>query len=190
MVARQLAGLALCAALGASFAALLPEATGQTPMIGNAVAIDGDTIRLGNQRVRLFGIDAPEAHQTCLDASGRPWACGEAATVALRKMLAEGGVTCAAKDHDRYGRTVATCNVAYREEVCDPARSTWNLPAASCYVVRDLGARMVALGLAVDRPKYSHGAYQDQQQAAKAEHLGIWAGTFTGPADWRREHGH
>lgn len=167
-----LAGFALFGALGLTVASL----PAQTPLIGQAEAVDGDTIRLGGVRVRLWGIDAPEAHQTCLDASGRPWACGEAATAALRKMLADGGgVECEAVDRDRYGREVARCWT-----LCP---KTW-----PCITHRDLSSRMVALGLAVEWPKYSHGAYQDQQQAAKAEHLGIWAGTFTEPAEWRRTH--
>lgn len=156
-----LAGLALFGTFGLTVASL----PAQTPLIGQATAVDGDTLRLGDTRIRLFGIDAPEAHQTCLDASGRSWACGEAATAALRKMLADGPVTCEPKDTDRYGRTVAVC--------FDPDG-------------RSLGSRMVALGFAVDWPEYSHGAYQDPQQAAKAEHLGILVGTFTDPAEWRR----
>lgn len=174
-----LVGFALFGTIGLTVASL----PAQTPLIGQAEAIDGDTIRLGGVRVRLWGIDAPEAHQTCLDASGRQWACGEAATHALRKMLAEGAVQCAPKYTDRYERAVATCIVSYREDAYDPGR-----PAATRYVIRDLGGLIVALGLAVDVPRYSHGAYRDEQAAAQAEKMGIWSGTFQAPAEWRRLH--
>ena len=39
-------------------------AMGQS-VAGTATIIDGDTIRVDGQAIRLFGIDAPEANQTC-----------------------------------------------------------------------------------------------------------------------------
>lgn len=63
-----------------------------------AIAIDGDTLRIGDERIRLFGIDAPE----------RSDPGGPAATSALQRLL-DLGVTCEAVDTDRYGRTVAMC---------------------------------------------------------------------------------
>ena len=36
---------------------------------------DGDTLRLGAERIRLHGIDAPESAQRCR-AGGKTWACG------------------------------------------------------------------------------------------------------------------
>jgi endonuclease YncB( thermonuclease family) len=38
--------------------------------------VDGDTVEIGQTKIRLSGIDAPETDQICLDAKGEKWACG------------------------------------------------------------------------------------------------------------------
>ena len=49
---------------------------------GAATVIDGDTIEVHGQRIRLHGIDAPESRQLCR-MDGKPWQCGKDATNAL-----------------------------------------------------------------------------------------------------------
>jgi len=63
--------------------------------------VDGDTFWLGGTKIRVFGIDAPEAATPL----------GPAATDWLRRKLDGQEVDCVKKDTDRYGRTVATCYV-------------------------------------------------------------------------------
>ncbi|MGR3703954.1 MAG: thermonuclease family protein [Paracoccaceae bacterium] len=58
--------------------------------------VDGDTLDVGGTRVRLHGIDAPEASQTCKTEQGRSWACGAWVSREVR---------------DRYDRIVARCAV-------------------------------------------------------------------------------
>jgi endonuclease YncB( thermonuclease family) len=53
-------------------------------------AIDGDTIRIGAERFRLWGIDAPEARQTCADG----WPAGQVASQALASLMQGRAVTC------------------------------------------------------------------------------------------------
>ncbi len=135
-------------------------------LIGQARVVDGDTIAIAGTHVRLWGIDAVEHDQTCQAQNGSTWACGAAATAALRSMIGVSQVSCTPRDLDRYGRTVAVC------------RSDRG----------DLNASMVRSGFAVDWKKYSHGAYHLDEEEARTRHLGIWAGSFELPEQWRREH--
>lgn len=132
------------------------------PLEGRAQASDGDSFRLGAERVRLLGIDAPELSQTCQDEAGADWPCGAAARDYMASLLRQGEVDCRPQEHDQYGRWLSDCTVDGR----------------------DLAASMVSEGLAL-----SSGGYQAQEQAAKRARRGIWRGEFDSPRDWRRDHG-
>ena len=114
---------------------------------------DGDTIRIGDERIRLWGIDAPEMRQDCTMAGGTI-NIGRAARDHLEAVIGDREVACERVDTDRYGRTVARCSAGGL----------------------DLGAMMVVDGWAWDYPEYSHGAYAAQQVAAEAAGAGLWAG--------------
>jgi endonuclease YncB( thermonuclease family) len=129
---------------------------------GRARVIDGDTLQIGQTRIRLHGIDAPEASQTCLDTGGVAAACGLAATRAMQVLIGTDTVHCTPRDIDRYGRTVARCDVGGR----------------------DLGRDMVASGLAIAYRQYSMD-YVPAEQAAQAKGLGVWAVQMQNPADFR-----
>jgi endonuclease YncB( thermonuclease family) len=73
---------------------------------GVASVIDGDTLEIHGQRIRLFGIDTPESRQTCEDAASREWRCGQKAALALQDLIGRRTVTCRKRDTDRYGRMV------------------------------------------------------------------------------------
>ena len=148
----------MLAALAVVAAALDPP---PPPVTGLARASDGDSFRLGDDRVRLLGLDAPELRQNCTDADGRTWSCGRAARDRMAALLAAGIADCRPEDIDQYDRLLATCMVAGR----------------------DLGATMVAEGLAV-----SSGRYWTEEAAARRARLGIWAGNFDAPRDWRDDH--
>jgi endonuclease YncB( thermonuclease family) len=81
------------------------------PLGGLASVIDGDTIKIAGTRIRLHGIDAPEAAQACNALGGGTWACGREATRALSHMLSGRSVECEGHARDRYGRVLARCSV-------------------------------------------------------------------------------
>lgn len=129
--------------------------------------IDGDTLVLdmpGKPHIRFHGIDAPERHQECADASGQPYPCGERARFILEAFTAGKMLVCTVKDTDRYGRAVALC------------RSNGE----------DIGQQMVRTGWAMAFRRYSFDYVLDEE-FAKAGRLGMWGGRFTSPDDYRRE---
>jgi len=70
---------------------------------GPTRVIDGDTIEIDEERIRLWGIDAPELSQFCTE-DGTRYPCGLDASQALRKRIDRQPVSCVRRDTDRYGR--------------------------------------------------------------------------------------
>ena len=150
-----LAALVLAARFIPSHAPLSPRAS--------ATAIDGDTLRMGQQLIRLQGIDAPEFEQHCQDEQGRAWPCGREAQAGLAQLIGHSLISCTINGSDRYGRALATCS------------NDW---------VGDVGQAMVRAGLAVN---FLGWRYQLAQLQARAQKRGVWRGTFETPQDWRRK---
>ena len=73
--------------------------------------IDGDTIEVHGQRIRLHGIDAPKSRQLCR-LGGKPWQCGKDAANAPAQKIARRPVTCEDLGRDRYKRIIGRCTVA------------------------------------------------------------------------------
>jgi len=127
---------------------------------GRAQIVDGDSLTLNGERVRLLGIDAPELAQFCDRNSGR-WACGRAATKALRAQINGGSVECEGQQFDKHNRVLATCYAGGIE----------------------LNRWMVSEGWAVS----FGGIYQGEELAARSEKKGIWQSKFELPHIWRRQ---
>ncbi|MDE1158708.1 MAG: thermonuclease family protein [Neorhizobium sp.] len=138
------------------------SASAETVLKGPFYAVDGDTLWVRGERLRLEGIDAPERAQTCADAGGAAWDCGRVARSLMARMTGADGVTCAGKSRDRYHRLLVVCH--------DGAE--------------DLNARIVRQGLAV-----SYGGYRREERQARHAKFGIWQGQFEKPKQWRAEHG-
>jgi len=124
--------------------------------------VDGDTVVLAGERLRLEGIDAPELGQKCLDASGRSLKCGQRAKKHLEELLSSGPVSCTGDTVDGYDRRLATCFVEGR----------------------DMNAQMVQDGHALAFRKYS-SLYVKQEEAARRTGSGMWGGVFEAPWDYR-----
>ena len=129
---------------------------------GPARVIDGDTIEISGERIRLEGIDAPETAQTCTSAAGLTWACGQEAGKVLRALTSGSDVACDSRGRDKYGRTLAIC---YSGGI-------------------DLNGQMVRSGYAWAFVKYSteYVAAETQARAGKA---GVWQGAAQAPWDFR-----
>ena len=137
-----------------------------TPALeGTARVVDGDTLEVAGERVRLWGVDAPERSQTCRLAA-QTWRCGRSAAEALGRLVEGREVRCEPRDRDRYGRVVAVCTI-------DGS---------------DVAATMVREGWALNFERYSEGAYRGAQQEARGKRAGLWQGQFIPSWQWRHEH--
>lgn len=125
--------------------------------------VDGDTVELNGQKIRLVGIDAPEDGQTCLDAAGQVYDCGDTATRALQMLSTGRNIICVGEERDRYERRLATCFADGN----------------------NLNAAMVRLGHALAYRTYSRLFVRDEDAARQASR-GLWAGVFDEPWAYRK----
>lgn len=89
---------------------------------GACRAVDGDTLRCGQERIRLVGIDAPEMPGHC--ARGRQCAPGDpvAARGNLARLLRSGPITIERLGRDHYGRTLALVRAGATDLSCAQLR--------------------------------------------------------------------
>ena len=130
---------------------------------GPIVVIDGDTIDVGDVRVRIHGIDAPEQDQKCLSEQGVQWACGTWVSDQIRARFQGQTAQCTHVEIDKYGRVVATCLVNGD----------------------DLGQVLVSDGLAFAYRKYSM-AYDLDEKGAAVNDRGLHASRIQNPSQFRK----
>jgi len=146
----------------ATLVVLSTHAARAQSITGEAHVVSGDTIEIRGQVIRLQGVDAPESKQTC-DRDGDKWLCAADANAKLRELIGSDEVRCEKNGREARGRYVGVCAIGGR----------------------DLGAEMVASGLALAYRSNSE-AYVSQEEEAKAAKRGLWAGAFIEPWEWRK----
>ena len=129
---------------------------------GEAKVIDGDTIHIGKNKIRLHGIDAPEWNQSCT-INNEVWECGKRSTLALKKLIDKQTVVCKIKSIDQYKRYIAVC---FSKKI-------------------NLNKKMVLNGWAIAYSYYSKD-YIDEEEVARKNKMGIWKGKFLEPYKFRK----
>jgi endonuclease YncB( thermonuclease family) len=157
-----LSRIAVTAKSSAIFTCIVAAAAAAGDISGVPRIVDGDTVQIAATKIRLSGIDAPETDQLCLDAKALRWSCGIAARDELVRHAGDKPWTCHVTGTDRYGRSLASCEVG-GENI-----EQW----------------MVRSGWALSFVRYSH-LYDADEEAARGARSGIWAGAFIAPWDWR-----
>ena len=152
--------VALFVALATSF---LMSASADEVLTGRPRIIDGDSLEINGQQIRLEGIDAPEPMQKCKDSGGDFYWCGQSATVALAVQIGRSNVVCKSASRDRYGRLLATCRKG------DTNLNEW----------------IVRRGWAIAYRRYSTRYIKTESQA-RITKQGLWSGKFIKPEQWRR----
>lgn len=135
----------------------------ETPLNQKVQVIDGDTIKQGRNRIRLYAIDAPELKQKCEDNNGKEWNCGKVARMTLYQIILGKKVICKIRGMDFYNRKIGIC---YADGM-------------------DINEYMIKEGMAISYDKYSK-IYKSAEEFARQNKKGIWAGNFKKPEMFRK----
>ncbi len=139
------AALALCSGAAAEE---YPRQVSGVPRV-----IDGDTIEINKESIRLNGFDSPEE-----------------------------GSFCGTLDVYKTGKSALVDFIGTQTVECTLTGKTGSRHVGICSVGgQELGEHMVATGWARDWPRYSKRAYADEEKTARNAKAGIWG--LACPAD-------
>ena len=122
----------------------------------------GYLFKIGDHFIKLYGVDAPDPKQKCLDARGSRYDCGKQAKAMLERLIEGQNLTCQVAGGDYRENFIATCQI----------RDT------------DIGAAMVSAGWAV-ADRFVTDVYIPYEEQAHRKKAGLWAGKFVAPWDAR-----
>lgn len=152
----------LVAVIGAAtlFAAIATaDSLAADNLVKDFSVVDGDTLQIGNHVYNLYGIDAPELGQLCLQ-DGRWNHCGVTAAFELKKLL----------EFDKPLR-------------CEPAPA--NRQQIVCHAASvNVALVLLKAGYAIAETG-SDVAYRQAEHSAREGNLGLWHMSFVSPWDWR-----
>ena len=123
---------------------------------------DGDSLKIGKNRVRLQGIDAPELKQKCVKEN-QEYNCGVDSKNFLKYLVNDSDVECKYEELDRFNRILGMCFVNGV----------------------NINEQMVENGWALAYRKYNK-IFIDNESNAKKGSKGIWMGDFEKPWNWRK----
>ena len=132
-------------------------------IIGKPKIIDGDTIHIDKNKIRLHAIDAPETKQKCTKKKIE-WNCGLQSTEFLKTLIGNDQIECITNGKDKYNRYIGVC---YKNDL-------------------DLNREMVINGWAIAYRFYSM-KYSEEEDLAKLNKVGIWIGEFEEPYLYRKK---
>ncbi len=132
-------------------------------IIGKAKVIDGDTIHINKDKIRLYGIDAPEKNQKCIIDNNK-WECGKQSSIELKKIINNQIIKCETMNIDKYNRYIAIC---YSKNL-------------------NINQIMVKNGWAIAYRYYSKD-YIAEENYAKKNNFGIWKSKFEEPYLFRKK---
>ena len=144
----------------------LPFTSAET-VSGPASVVAADVLRIGDRKVRLEGIEPPDANQRCLRPGARPggrtWPCGQDAREALQRLVQGQQVTCKVGGKDKAGGGIGRCRVKDAD--------VGEMLVKGGYAFADVG---------------SVSSYRKAEDAAKASKSGLWNSSDPErPAVWR-----
>ena len=125
--------------------------------------IDGDSIELNGERIRLEGIDAPEYTQYCFDYKKEKYDCGIKSKEYLEKIVMVEDFYCESMGKDKYNRTLSVCYANGQ----------------------NVNEAMLAAGWAVVY-RSQNPIYNMAQLRAKRQKNGIYRGKYIAPELYRR----
>ena len=138
--------------------------------IEEVIITDGDSLKIGKEKIRLSGIDAPEMKQICYDENDSPYACGHVTKKKLEYFIKGSPyskIYCYYSERDKYNRILGECMLGETSSV-------------------NINNEMVFWGHAVAYLRYSKKYLKAQENAMQWKN-GLWRGKFDMPEEWRKK---